>query len=360
MTVRRTRAESKTTQRSLPDTMNRRTALQALLALGAVPRTGFGRAAAHEPNLIRIDIPGPRLLPFIPVELIPKLGFDRELGVELAIRHMPSGVQTLGNVIAGDAHFAGTGFMAVSNFAAKGTPVVALAALSSGAAPYAVLIRNELAGQVRSVKDLKGRSVGTPLGSATSKTHLHVLMELWLQAYGVAPDEVRWVPVGINLDGMHGALASGSVDAVLCEEPLAGTLVRKGIGTLLANLSDPRNPARIVGRDHVRTVIASTPEIVAANPQRVEQMLRMLRRTLAWMHKQAPEAVVERLGFADAEETRDVAGALRRLPGLFSRDGRFGAHEIAATVEFLKAAVPVAPGFDIRALIDDRWLHGGR
>lgn len=335
--------------------------MQALLALGAAPRAALSRATAPDSNLIRINIPGPRLLPFFPIELIPRLGFDRELGVELAIRHMPSGVQTLENVIAGDAHFAGTGFMAVASFAAQGRPTVALATLSSGAAPFAVLIRNELAGEIRSLKDLKGRSVGVPLGNASSKTHLHVLMELWLQGYGVASNQVRWVPVGINMEGMYGALASGAVDAVLCEEPLAGTLVRKKIGTLLANLSDPRNPARIVGRQHVRTVIAGTRELVAADPRRVELVMRMLRRALAWIHTQPPETVVERLGFTDAEQARDVVDALRRLPGLFSRDGQFGAREIAATREFLKAAeVPLPSGLDIRALIDDRWVRGGR
>lgn len=188
--------------------MNRRAALQAFLALGATPWSGSGRAAPSPANLIRVNIPGPHLLPFIPVELISVLGIDRELGVELAIRHLPNGVQALENIVAGDAHFAGTGFSVL---------------------PNAVLVRNELAQKVRKLTDLKGRSIGVPLGSATSKTYLQVIMELWLHAWGVSSDKVRWVSVGMNLDGMHGALASGSVDAVFCEEPLASTLVRKRI-----------------------------------------------------------------------------------------------------------------------------------
>lgn len=336
--------------------MNRRAALRALLTLGAMPWVGSSRATSPAPDLIRINIPGPHLLPFIPVELIPLLQIDRELGVELAIRYLPSGVQALENVVAGDAHFAGTGFSVMPNFLIKDKPVVALATLSSGTPPYAVLVRNELAQTIHGLKDLKGRSIGIPLGSTTSKTYLQLIMELWLSAYGIASDQVRWVPAGMNLDSMHGALASGSVDAVFCEEPLAGTLIRKKIGSLLASLSDPKNPARIVGRQHLRAVIASTPEIVAANPQRAELMVRMLQRALAWIHKTPPEAVVERLAFADAEQARDVADAIRRLPGLFSRDGRFHAREIDATRRFLKAAgVPLPAGFDVHTLIDDRW-----
>lgn len=341
--------------------MNRRDALKSLLALGAASWAGTSRGANPESTLIRINIPGPHLLPFIPVELIPLLGIDRDLGIELAIRYLPSGVQALENVVAGDAHFAGTGFPIMPGFVAKGKPVVALATLSSGTAPYAVLVRNELARKIRSLKDLKGRSIGIPLGSTTSKTYLQVLMELWMDSYGVKSHQVRWVPVGMNLDSMHGALASGSVDAVFCEEPLSGTLVRKKIGTLLASLSDPRNPAHIVGRQHLRAVIASTPDIVASNPLRAELMVRMLQRSLLWIHKTPAEAVVAKLKLADAEQARDVAAAIRRLPNLFSRDGRFEEKEIQSTRQFLQAsATPVPPGFDIRTLIDERWVRGPR
>lgn len=341
--------------------MDRRAALQMLLALGAAPWGGTGRAEAPGLTLIRINIPGPHLLPYVPIELIPLLGIDHALGAQLAIRYLPSGVQALENVVAGDAHFAGTGFSIMPSFIAKNKPVVALATLSSGTPPYAVLVRNDLSGKIRSIKDLKGRSIGIPLGSTTTKTYLQTLMELWLNSYGVKSNQVRWVPTNMNMDGMYGALASGSVDAVFCEEPLSGTLVRKKIGTQLASLSDPRNPARIVGRLHLRAVIASTPDIVSSNPQRAEQMVRMLQRSMQWIRKTPPDEVVAKLGIQDAEQARDIADAIKRLPNLYSPDGHFEDKEIQSTRQFLEAsAAPIPPGFDIRALIDDRWVRRAR
>lgn len=341
--------------------MNRRAALQSLLALGAAPWMGASLAEAPGLTLIRINIPGPHLLPFIPIELIPLLGIDQALGAQLAIRYLPSGVQALENVVAGDAHFAGVGFSVMPAFVTKGKPVVALATLSSGAPPYAVLVRNDLARKIRSIRDLKGRSIGIPLGSSTTKTYLQGLMELWLDSYGVKNNQVRWVPTNMNLDGMYGALASGSVDAVFCEEPLSGTLVRKKIGTQLASLSDSRNPARIVGRQQLRAVIASTPEIVSASPQRAEQMVRMLQRSLQWMHKTPMQEVIARLSLQDAEQAHDIVDALKRLPNQYSLDGRFEEKEIRATQQFLEAlATPIPPGFGIHSLVDDRWVHRTR
>ena len=341
--------------------MDRRSALQSLLALGATPWLGSSRAETPGLTLIRINIPGPHLLPYIPIELIPILGIDQALGAQLAIRYMPSGVQALENVVAGDAHFAGVGFSVMPTFAAKGKPVVALATLSSGTPPYAVLVRNDLAKSIRSLKDLKGRSIGIPLGSTTTKTYLQILMELWLESYGVKSNQVRWVPTNMNYNGMYGALASGSVDAVFCEEPLSGTLVRKEIGTLLASLSDPKNPARIVGRQHLRAVVASTPNIVNADLKRAEQMVRMIQRSIQWVRKTPGDEVVAKLGIQDEELAADIADAIRRLPNMFSPDGRFEEKEISSTRQFLEASrTPLPPGMDIRALIDDRWTRKGR
>lgn len=341
--------------------MDRRTALKALLAMAAASSVGAARSEPSGLSLIRINIPGPNLLPYLPIELIPLLGFDQAQGAQLAIRYMPSGVQALENVVAGDAHFAGVGFSVMPTFVAKGKPVVALATLSSGTPPYAVLVRNELSRSIRSIKDLKGRSVGIPLGSTTTKTYLQTLMELWLESYGLKNNEVRWVPTNMNLDGMYGALASGSVDAVFCEEPLSGTLVRKKIGVQLASLRDPRNPARIVGRQHLRAVIASTPGTVAADPRRAEQMVRMLQRSLRWIRTSAPQEVVARLGIQDPEQASDIADALRRLPDLYSPNGRFEQKEIQSTLQFLEASrAELPPGLDIRTLIDDRWVRTSR
>jgi NitT/TauT family transport system substrate-binding protein len=340
--------------------MERRSFLQAIAAMPAISVARAALADETGPVPIRINIPGPHLMPYVPVELIPLLGIDRALGAQLAIRYLPSGVLALEDVVAGNGHFAGVGFTVMPTFVAKGKPVMAIATLSSGTPPYAVLIRNDLARQIRSVRDLKGRSIGIPMGSTTTKTYLQMLMELWLDAYGVKSNQVRWVATNQNYDGMFGALASQTVDAVFCEEPLSGSLTRKGVGKPLASLSDPKNPIRIVGPRHLRAVIASTPGLTEANPQRAALMARMLKRALHWMRSNSPEEVIRKLDIADAELAQDMVDAMRRTPGMFSPDGDFPASEIESTRLFMKAAGMELPsGGNIRNLIDERWIRRG-
>ncbi|MFN3544366.1 MAG: ABC transporter substrate-binding protein [Thiobacillus sp.] len=136
---------------------------------------------------MRLNIPGPHLMPYFPLELIPVLGIDREYGVRLAIRHLPSGVLAAEDMLAGNADFAGTGFPILPNFVARRKEVVAIAALSSGAPPYGIVVRAALAGKVRSLADLRGYSVGVPMGSVSTKTYLQLLAEHWLASHGVRP-----------------------------------------------------------------------------------------------------------------------------------------------------------------------------
>lgn len=336
--------------------MERRAMLGWLAGTALAVGTG-SLAAAAGATIIRINIPGPNMLPYLPIELIPRLGIDRALGVQLAIRYMPSGVFALDDVVAGNGDFAGLGFAVLPNFAAKGKPVAAIAALSSGVPPYSILIRPELAGKVRSVADLKGRSIGTPLGSVTSRTYLQSVLILWLAGYGLRESDVRWVQANQNLEGMYGSLASGVVDAVFCEEPLAGTLVRKQVGRRLASMADPRSPGRAPWAHHLRAVIAAPKELLGQHPERPELMARMLQQSLKWLRSHPAAEAVAQLGIPDAELARDLVEPLARMPGLYSPDGRFQAKEIEASRAFLKAAGIVLPsGVDLGDLIADRWV----
>lgn len=313
---------------------------------------------AAEPATIRINIPGPMLMPFFPVELIPKLGIDAQLGAHLGVRYHPTGVLALEDMLAGNADFAGVGFPVLPKFVEKGRPVVAIARLSSGAPPYAIIVRADLAESIRSIEDLRGRTLGVPVGSATTKTYLQLVAELWVSAHGVNAEQVRWAPITQTYEGVYGAMAGETVDAVFCEEPYSASLVRAGLGKVLASLSDPRNPVHLAGQQHLRAVIVTTPERIEAHPQRVEAMVRMLRRALQWTSKATPADIVARLGIDDAGQRTDIVDALTRLPTQYNHDGTFDATEIEATREFMHAVgIKLPAGKDVRDLIDDRWIR---
>ncbi len=137
--------------------MDRRMMIGYAAALALGPWRSARAADEAGATVIRVNIPGPNMLPMLPIELIPRLGIDRALGAQLAIRYMPSGVLALEDIVAGNGHFAGVGFSVLPSFVAKGKSVAAVASLSSGVPPYSILIRPDLAKQIRQVRDLPGK-----------------------------------------------------------------------------------------------------------------------------------------------------------------------------------------------------------
>lgn len=93
----------------------RRNLLKLIPVLALSPFSGPS-AVENGRTLIRINIPGPRSLPFMPIELIPILGIDHALNVELLIRYFPSGVRALEDMLAGNAQFSAQGFTILHAF----------------------------------------------------------------------------------------------------------------------------------------------------------------------------------------------------------------------------------------------------
>lgn len=324
------------------------------LPLSGIP--GAPRAHADAPKHIRLNIPGPGALPFTPLELVNPLGIDRALGVELLIRYFPSGVQALEDMLAGNADFAGLGFVVLPRMLAKGIDVVAIAPLSGKTPPFSVMVRTDLRGKIRTLADLRGRSVGVPVDSTNSKTYLQSMSEIVLSSGSVKPDEVRWVGTGQNIDGLIGALAGNVVDAVFCEEPFSSALVRRGIGVRLADLRNEKLAASVPGAGHLRAMIATRPSLVQQDPERVALMVQMVRRSLAWMNEQKPETIVARLRVADDSDRADRIAALKNATSMFPRDTRFSRAQIEATRDFLRASAdPAADAFDPARLVNDTW-----
>lgn len=330
---------------------SRRNTLKALSALLLAALSGIATANTQKTPL-RINIPGPHSLPFLPIELIPILGIDRSVGVQLIIRYFPSGVRALEDMLAGNAQFSAQGFTVLHAFYSKGKHVQALAPLNGQVPPYGIVVRNDLRQQVKTVADLKGRAIGVSIGNATSKTYLQQVAEVFLTANGIKSHEVRWVPTAQNWDSQFGVLSSKSADAVFCEEPFITSLNRKKVGFTLSDFSDPKIMAKIPGAEHLRATLTSNADTVMRNPQHARLMISMLSQSLSWMAKTKPKDIISRLDLHDKDEELELVEVLTRNYGMYASDVRFSHGQVEATAQFMRAAgILNDDNFDLNTLI---------
>jgi NitT/TauT family transport system substrate-binding protein len=328
-----------------------------LKAISILPLATFANSTlASEATILRINIPGPLSLPFLPIELIPILGIDKKLNVQLVIRYFPSGVRALEDMLAGNAQFSAQGFTVLHAFQNKGKPVQAIAPLSGRIPPYGIVVRSDLRGKIRRVADLKGRSIGISIGNVTSKTYSQQVAEVFLRSVGVGADEVRWVPTAQNWEGQFGALNSKSVDAVYCEEPFISRLTRKKVGFLLSDFTDPKVSAAIPGSGHFRATLTTTKETLVQDPHGAELMVQMLRQSLEWIFNASANEIVSRLGIKDADERQDVIHVLSKNREMYANDVRFSQKQIFATEQFMRSVGILGEAkFDMHSLIYSQY-----
>jgi ABC-type nitrate/sulfonate/bicarbonate transport system substrate-binding protein len=131
--------------------------------------------------------------------------FFEDFGVKADIQNVSDGTKLMGSVIQSSAHLAVfSGFSQVFPAIAKGGALKLIAGVSTGP-NYAVFSAKD---DVKSLRDLEGRSVGTGAVGAL----LHELMLAMLIKNGVDVDSIQFVNVGSSTDVFR-AVSAGVVDA---------------------------------------------------------------------------------------------------------------------------------------------------
>lgn len=327
------------------------------LLAAIAPALSLPAAAADEPRRIVVSAPGPRNISYLPVDLIPRIGADRDEGVELQILHTGGGAVALNNLVTRNADFAVAGVPAAMSLRANGGDVVVIAPVDD-APLFVLMVRAALGGEVKRIADLKGKVIGVNTSTKASKTTSQQLAELLLRSGGVPLDAVRIVPAGQSWVEQSSLMLSGAADAVMGDEPFASRLLADGRVFFLAHLAEPATVAGIRGTGFLHAALETRGDVVAKEPAKAEKMVRMVRKSLAWIASHTAPEVVAALGVEEAQERESLLHSLARYPRAFSRDGRFSSAQLEETDAFFHAGNaddPRALALGVESMVDDRW-----
>lgn len=324
-----------------------------LTVLGIVPPA----SAENRLEKIVVSVPGPRNISYLPIELIGKIGADRAEGTKVQLLQVGGGAVALQELMSRNSDFAVAGFPAAMSLRANGGDVVGVAPVND-LPLFILMVRAGLRGQVKQVADLRGRVIGVNTSSLSSKTTSQQLAELVLKSAGVSPDEVRIVAAGQSWLEQSSLLLSGAADAVMGDEPFASRLLAENQVFFLVNLTNPADVRRIPGAGFLHAALETRGETLRNSPQKVEKMVRILRRTLQWVANHSAEEIVEKLGIQDSLEKASLLASLKNYPRLYSQDGRFSNAQLRETQLFFRQSSgdgPAARELEIEDIIADRW-----
>lgn len=314
-------------------------------------------ATAQPLEKIVVSAPGPRNLSYLPIDLIPAIGADREEGVALQLLPTGGGGVALNNLVTRNADFAVAGFPAAMSLQVNGGDVVGITPVDD-APLFVLMVRSSLKGRIKRIADLRGKVIGVNTSTKNSKTTSQQLAELLLRSDGVDLNMVRIVPAGQSWVEQSSLLLSGTADAVMGDEPFASRLAADGKVFFLANLAEPATTRRIPGANFLHATLETRSDVIAQSPQKVEKMVRMLKKSLAWIAAHKPEELADRLKITDPEERGALLLSLRKYPHAFSRDGRFSSAQLRETELFFRTTSEGngnAQRLRIESIIDDKW-----
>lgn len=283
-----------------------------------------------------LAVPGPGSLTYLPVYLSKAIAADEEEGLDLKLRYVPGGPIALRDLNDKNCDFVAVGLAAIAAVRADGKPVVAIGQLSQSAM-YIFLLRSDLQNQVKTIAQLKGKRIGAASSTSSARSMGHMMIEFLLSRAGLKNSDVQFVSVGQNRDTQRAALTSGTVDAVMGDEPFASELAAQGVAVKLADLYLPKQSSELLGGPIVHAAIATREDVLALHPGTVKKVLRMFERTLQWMAQHSAQEVIDKLldqpGFTP-EQSKSLANILQRNQGMFPKHTAWDSQAVATTERF--------------------------
>jgi ABC-type nitrate/sulfonate/bicarbonate transport system substrate-binding protein len=293
----------------------------ALLGAAVVATTAMpaGTASAADLTTVRVGRAIVDAFPFATLEVGQDAHIWEKVGLKLDIASFKGDGQLQQGLSAGSVDF-GLGSGPAMGYRAKGVPAIAVASIFSAPSDMALVVAPN--GPIKSLADLKGKTLGVTTAGSLTDWLVHELAK----HQGWGPDGITSLAMG-SMEARVAAMQSGDI---------AGTVQDIGVGYALEEQKKGKVLATFGFVSKFEThVIFASDDMVAKHPDIVAKFLKGWFMTVAYMKTHKPETVKSVM--AVLQESEPVVSKLydNDVPGM-STDGAFDPASVAAVAASLK------------------------
>ena len=254
---------------------------------------------------------------YLPNMLAKRLGYFDQQGLDVTLIDEASGQSAEDQVLAGQVDAGSGSYNHTIELQAAGKNIESVIQLDI-APGEAEMVSTKEAGQIHSVKDLKGKNLGvTELGSGTQTLTIALLHQV-----GIAPDQVHFVPVGAG-DTFIAAIQQGKIDAGMTTEPTISRLIASGLAKPLVDLRTPQSTQAALGGSYPFICVFMKNDYVNSHKDIVQKLVNAYVKTLQWIHTHTAEQIADMMppDYYAGNKTLYVT-ALQNQLSIFSPDGK--------------------------------------
>lgn len=255
---------------------------------------------------------------YMPAELGVRLGFFKKQGLDMNVLNIPAGAsQVVDTLLTGKSEVNVSFYDHSVDVQGLGKNIEAVCVLDNQ--PGEVLLVNKKdAGQIRSLKDLRGKTIGvTSLGGSGEYLTRYLLSH----AAGLQKGDFQVVEVGEGSTAVA-AMKAGRVDAEVQGDPGATEMVQQGLASVLLDLRTQQGTMTALGGTYPGGAVYASNTYVQAHPDVIQKVVKGFDETLKWMHSHTPQQIAAKMpaDYAGGNMNLYVQSIKNSLP-MFSSTG---------------------------------------
>ena len=294
-------------------TFSRRFTLAALL--GGIAFPAFGQSTALEHPHVVIGAGGLfSQVAKLPLVMANTLGYFKDEGLDLEMIDFNTGAKGAQALIAGNTDFVAGAYEHTIDLQAKGFMMVDVVGTNRYPG-YVLGVVKSKGGVIRTVKDLKGKSIGiSGPGSATQ-----IFAVRALQRVGLTKDDASYVGVGLGPTAVA-AVRAGEIDAIVTQDP-ATTEMWDDIIPLIDS-RDAEGTKFAYGGDYMLDSLYTTADFIAKNPRTTQAVVNATVRAMLWLTKVPLDDVIAKVPSQYIKDKDQYRRMLKANIGAMQFDGR--------------------------------------
>jgi NitT/TauT family transport system substrate-binding protein len=271
---------------------------------------------------------------FLPFRIAQTLGYYRQEGLEVQTPEVAGGAKAIEALLGRSVDVAAGSLSDAVQLVAQGRDVRCFLVLYSRPT-VALAVAPKMNRMIRSIRDLKGRTIGVSAPGSASQQFLNFL----LVSNGISPQDVSTVSVGMSGSSIA-ALEYGKVDAaVLIASAITNFEERHPGSPFLADSRSASGARQIFGSEIFPSLSLLAQESwLRDHSDCARRLVRALKKGMQWM-QQHPAEQVRQMVRDDVKAETDLR-AIRQAQEVLSSDGLVPVGSAEMIERFLELSNP--------------------